>query len=205
MPLLQNHFSGVSQGLRHLSDFEASFALDVSALKTFLWGTSLSSIVPTAETWGVSVRESVESLGTEWAMYPTTRCSYQKGIARIGKAEERLRRISHLMAPLVIKMHAIITGALSLIDHAAPLPVARTLALRKWVRLASGLRVGAPEIVFGIAVRLSLDPWFHWVMVRFSRVHPLRRAPYLGSGILRGRTTILTFCPILCLEDLKAY
>ena len=157
--------------IRQLRDFESIFCLNVSELKTFLWGHCLRDVVEIAEDNGVSVAESVVSLGTEWALYPTSKCSYSKPCSRIDKALERLRRLSHLMAPLIVKMRACQTGCLSLIDYAAPLPIARTTSLRKYVRRACGLSVGAPEIVFGLCVRSSLDPWVHWILVALRFWH----------------------------------
>ena len=184
----------LNTALRQLMGFEATFCLDVSLLKTHLWGSQLPSLVGIAESWGFSVKESVEVLGHEWALYPTSKCRHEKGLKRLDRALDRLQRLSHLLAPLTVKSHAILAGCLSLLDHAPTLPVVRTKSLRSAVRKALGLTSGAPEVVYGVHIRGSLDPWIHWLLTPIRLWHFVacsEDAPILDSLLPRRTQSTL--------------
>ena len=75
------------------------------------------------------------------------------------------------------------------------LPAQKTKSLRSLVRKAMGMSAGAPEVVFGVCVTTSMDPWIHWMMtaIRFwhfavsqGELEMLRALP------LRRTTSILS-------------
>ena len=89
-----------------LHEFQESFALTVSNSKTFLWGSDMASLVPLAEIpekWGYAVRDTVPSLGTEWAIRPSVKSRYEKEVKRISTARDRLARLAHLPSRFWLK------------------------------------------------------------------------------------------------------
>ena len=95
-----------------LQEFQEDFGLSVSREKTFLWGSERATLVPIAEKWGYSVRDTVVSLGAEWALHPSVKCSYDKEQKRLESARSRLARLAHLASPMLVKAAAILTGCL---------------------------------------------------------------------------------------------
>ena len=163
--LIATSAEALVQALRQSRDFENTFCLDVSLLKSHVWG--LHPPFEHCGDMGKSVKDTVEALGQgsrEWALYPTSKRRHERGLKRIDRALDRLRRLSHLPAPLMVKAHAVFIGCLSLLAHAPTLPPSRSKSLRSAVRKALSLSSGAPEVIFGASVRSSLDPRIHWLM-----------------------------------------
>ena len=183
----------LDQSLSLLQEFQEDFGLSVSREKTFLWGSEHSTLVPLAEKWGYFVRDTVVSLGTEWALHPSVKCSYDKEQKRLETARARLARLVHLASPMLVKAAAILTGCLSLLDYSIPFKNVPIKKLRNNVRRALGLTSGAPEVVFGLLSSHSLDPLSRWCLVGFRFWHSCARLEggrELLSSLRPGRALI---------------
>ena len=100
-----------------LKQYEQTFCLQMATSKSFLWGSEEVALQQLSVQWGFPIRRTVATLGSEWPLSPTRKCEYEKDLARLKQAEDRLIRLSHLPSKMTIKTAAIVTGILSLFHH----------------------------------------------------------------------------------------
>ena len=145
-------------------DFVGDFNLKLSLLKTRIWGSDKKATKQLAEVWGVKTADSLQALGAEWPLRCSAERTFDKEKARIQEAVKRLKRLAHIHPSIVVKLDAINVGCLSLLNY-VPLPSpAEVYAARKGVRQALGQMHGAPEILFCAVTRVSIDPFYHWLL-----------------------------------------
>ena len=169
--LISNTRQVLEAAISQLFHFEKTFSLQVAAIKSFVWGSNDFVVNDIALKWGFQAKKTVESLGTEWPLEAMATCCYTKDKARLGKADERLARLSHLPAKMTVKVATITVGVLSLLSYSVMISPTPYKALRSKVRAAMGMNVGAPELVFGVLSKGSVDPFVTWLLAALKFWH----------------------------------
>ena len=72
---------------------------------------------------------------------------------------------------MTVKVAAITVGVLSLLSYSVMISPTPYKSLRSKVRAAIGMSFGAPEMVFGVLSKSSIDPFFVWLMVALKFWH----------------------------------
>ena len=157
--------------LRIVDQYLKDFSLDLSKEKTQVWGIVSLTVQEIAERWQLATKPVLESLGAEWALYPSAKITYKRELNRIVEAKDRLRRISHLPAKVTTKASAIVVGALSLLSYVPTPELARFVGVRSFVRRALSQMHGSPEILLYGIFSAPIDPEMCWVIGCFRLWH----------------------------------
>ena len=72
---------------------------------------------------------------------------------------------------MTVKVATIPVGVLSLLSYSVMIPPTPYKALRSKVRAAMGMTVGAPELVFGVLSKGSVDPFVTWLLAALKFWH----------------------------------
>ena len=159
--------------LNQLFQFADMMKVGISLEKTHLWGSDGVQLTEIASERGWSVTQTVESLGADWPLADKENPKYEKDLGRIEKMLERLRRLIYLPSPLVVKAGVISIGCLSLLDFSVTPSLSHLKKTKMAVRKALGLSSGAPEIVYNVLTKGSLDPHVRWFVTLTRFWHSL--------------------------------
>ena len=138
--------------------FVRTFRLNLSLLKSALWGTNPQELLQVQKEFDIKVATTLEAFGATWQVNQKERPSTVKEEERVLKVKERCVRISHLPVHACMRASVLSSTALSLLDYMS-LTVKKPLqGLRSYVRKALSMRHGAPEIVYNMPTTSMLDP-----------------------------------------------
>ena len=90
--IITDSAADLERAMNLIWQFCFDFFLTISSDKTCLWGTHDNELRHMADTWGVQHRTTVEIMGAEWGLKPSSSPDYKKEHARINECRERLRR-----------------------------------------------------------------------------------------------------------------
>ena len=169
--------------------FAEDFAVGVSRPKSYLWGTNAAELERLGEEWGIPFRGTVESLGVEWQIHRKWRPSYSKERERVQLAKTRLARLYHLPSSIHLKASAVLIGCLSLLDYAPTCEPKMVHPLKVAVKSSLGLTWAAPEIVFHVWGKGSIDPDLRWILASLrllKLIAPSREFSLLIAGYRRS-------------------
>ena len=147
-----------------LIQFERDFGLHLALNKTKLWSSQPRSLASLSRDTGMTIASVVDVLGGQWVVNKGSVADHPRETARIRDLEKRLSRIQHLQCKLCVKIDAISTACLSLLDfvnHPSRLPAKSVRAL---VKRALHAPYSAPEILYNSFIKLTLDPVTRWPM-----------------------------------------
>ena len=96
----------------------------------------------------------------------------------------KLERLKHLTCPLHVKIGAVNTGVLSMLDYSPHPSVPEVKKLRGKVKTAIGQPYGAAEIVLWVGNQMPIDPFAHWMLVAMRTwAHASRMDPTLLTKV----------------------
>ena len=173
-----------------LRDFESTFFLNISDEKSYLWGNQVEALAYLSDKWGIPLRDHVSCLGADWPTIPSSVPAYSKEEGRRKEAVKRLIRLSHLPASLPNKLAVVSIGCMSLLTYMPTFDHKAYTDLRKYVRRAIGVQVGAPEVILYTLTERVVDPMCVWFMSMFKLWHLCANQPdakYLLECIHEGR------------------
>ena len=175
--------------------FTQIFHLSLALMKSGLWGSRPSELLPLSQASGIPIIDTLTALGAEWQLTKTAKVEHKKDVQRVASLENRLARVEHLPCHPSLKANAVAVACLSLIDY-LPAPVPKIYSsVRAKVRRALSLTSGAPEIIYNIPCKCVLHPpdrifisllrlWYHAVRLPDFHIFADSRSPERSKGRL---------------------
>ena len=106
----------------------------------------------------------LDALGAQWPVQKSSKPVHTKELERIKEAERRLLRVRHAPVSLVLKYDLISVGCLSLIDYIGHPRITTVGPLVSAVKRALAQPYAAPEILYNMLVKTSVDPNIRWLL-----------------------------------------
>ena len=150
----------LSRVLDIMCEYEDSLHLRLSRTKTKIW-SSLPHIpihTPFEQT------NVLDALGAQWPIQKASKPVHTKELERIKEAERRLLRVRHAPVSIVLKYDLISVGCLSLIDYIGHPRITTVGPLVSAVKRALAQPYAAPEILYNLLVKTSVDPSIRWLL-----------------------------------------
>ena len=156
--------------LQILDEFLEVFALQLNMGKSSLWGTDKQDLDRLSAHLGIPHASVLSSLGLT---FPLTQDPLDSSadLDKLTPLFDKLRRIEHLPASAGVKRGAIAVGVLSTLDYGGPVSPKHVMPLRLAVKKAMGLAQGAPEVVFNLTGKGTIDPVLRWFITGLI-LHP---------------------------------
>ena len=169
------------------------FGLELSMAKTKIWSTDDDAAARLSQKYGFPTTNVLDALGLQWPVSKGVDLDFPKEYGRLHEADRRLARIAHMPVSLSKKCDFLSVAVLSLLDYLGPSHPEPALALRSGIKVALANKFAAPEILFNITCRASLDPFHRWMMASLKLWHtcmqtcenPLDLQAIIGGGVGR--------------------
>ena len=166
--------------LQILDEFLEAFSLQLNRGKSGLWGTDSHDLDRLSEYLGIPHVSVLTSLGLTFPLQAGPFESTAEN-TKLAPLIDKLKRIEHMPAPLGIKRGAIAVGVLSTLDYGGPVSPKDVMPLRLAVKKAMGIPQGAPEVVYHLTGKGTIDPLSRWFITGLRSWHYTRLCEDWGT------------------------
>ena len=163
-----------------MDEFVVSFSPSTSCFEIVALETNKQDLQNLSQQLGIPCTTVVTTLGITFPLSSEpieSACECQKVVDLI----EKLRRIEHLPVPFHVKREAISVGVLSTLDYGGPISPTDAMPMRLSVKKALGVARGAPEVIFYLTGKGTVDPVARWFPLGLTHVALCQSTRKLGT------------------------